>query len=206
MTYFSEDLSESKSFFLLSFRIYTLQSLKVDQHRVPDSVFLSSFPPPLALAAMALAARLGNGPQLCPNVLAAALQHMAYSFFPSCYSVRETMLSPSYRPLFRNGESIFSLLKGHEGQRGSEQVFASTLRVEAECWYRSLLSLNSQSSLQRAIQTLRCGALFRSMWQPISSPVLLFFQLIYPSHSPSSRSLVVLEAPMTLWELRFLRD
>lgn len=122
----SKELSENKSFFLLSFRIHTLQSLKADQRRVPDSVFLSSLPPPLALAAVALAARLGSGPQLCPSVLAAALQHMVYSFFPSCYSVRETMLFPSYKSLFRNGESIFSLLKG---QRGSEQVFASTLSI-----------------------------------------------------------------------------
>lgn len=106
-----------------------MQSLKVDQRRVPDSVFLSSLPPPLALAAMALAARLGSDPQLCPSVLAAALQHMVYSFFPSCYSARETTLSPSYGPLFRKGKSIFSLLKGHERQRGSEQVFASALRI-----------------------------------------------------------------------------
>lgn len=106
-----------------------MQSLKVDQRRVPVSVFLSSLPPPLTLAAVALAARLGSGPQLCPNVLAAAVRHMVYSFFPSCYSARETMLSPSYRPLFRNGESIFSLLKGHDGQRESEQEFASSLLI-----------------------------------------------------------------------------
>lgn len=38
------------------------------------------------------------------------------------------------------------------------------------CWCRGLLSPNSQSSLQRASQTLWCGALFRSTWQPTSLP------------------------------------
>lgn len=102
-----------------------MQFLKVTQCRVPDSVFLYSLPPPLILAAVALAARLGSGPQLCPNVLAAALP--AYGLFIFSPAVtqpgRPSQLSPSYRLLFRNRESIFSLLKGHKKQRGSEQVF-----------------------------------------------------------------------------------
>lgn len=106
--------------FFVSFRIYTSQFLEVTQCRVPDSVSEQS--PLVILAAVALAARLGSAPQLCPHVLVAALPaYGRFIFFPSCYSGRETMLSPSYRPLFRNWESIFSLLKGHEEQRGSER-------------------------------------------------------------------------------------
>lgn len=71
------------------------------------------------------------------------------------------MLSSSYRSLFRNTESIFSLLKGHEEQRGSEQGFTWTSSILSHVLTWGLCSLNSQSSLQRAIQTLHflgvCG-------------------------------------------------
>ena len=132
MTSFSKEFLKTSNFsrniINFSFSIYTLQSLNVDQCRVPDCVSEQS-PSNPHLCCLGFSCEAWQWSTFCPNVLAAPLQHMVYSFFPSCYSDREIMLSSSCRPLFRKGESIFSLLKGHEGQKGSEQVLASTLHI-----------------------------------------------------------------------------
>lgn len=92
-----------------------MQFLKLTQGRVPDSEFLKTLPSPLLLAAVALAARLGTGPQLCPSVLVAALPAYGVFHFSPAVTQPGDHASSQLQTFVQKQGINFLLIKGAPG-------------------------------------------------------------------------------------------